>query len=57
MHDFLLYERAGCQTSVLPRPCMGITRLNVYAGEAAGYVITDAVDQDMMMAVTCPAST
>ncbi len=27
---------------------MGITRLNVYAGEAAGYVITDAVDQDMI---------
>jgi FtsP/CotA-like multicopper oxidase with cupredoxin domain len=27
---------------------MGITRLNVYAGEAAGYVLTDAVDQDMM---------
>jgi len=27
---------------------LGITRLNVYAGEAAGYVITDAVDQDMI---------
>jgi FtsP/CotA-like multicopper oxidase with cupredoxin domain len=27
---------------------MGITRLNVYAGEAAGYVITDAVEQDMI---------
>ncbi len=27
---------------------MGITRLNVYAGEAAGYVVTDAVDQDMI---------
>ncbi len=27
---------------------MGITRLNVYAGEAAGYVLTDAVDQDMI---------
>jgi len=27
---------------------MGITRLNVYAGEAAGYVITDQVDQDMI---------
>ena len=27
---------------------MAITRLNVYAGEAAGYVITDAVDQDMI---------
>ena len=26
----------------------GITRLNVYAGEAAGYVITDAVEQDMI---------
>jgi FtsP/CotA-like multicopper oxidase with cupredoxin domain len=27
---------------------MGITRLNVYAGEAAGYVITDAVEQDLI---------
>ena len=27
---------------------MGITRLNVYAGEAAGYVITNTVDQDMI---------
>ncbi len=26
----------------------GITRLNVYAGEAAGYVITDAVETDMI---------
>jgi FtsP/CotA-like multicopper oxidase with cupredoxin domain len=26
----------------------GITRLNVYAGEAAGYVITDNVEQDMI---------
>ncbi len=26
----------------------GITRLNVYAGEAAGYVITDPVEQDLM---------
>jgi FtsP/CotA-like multicopper oxidase with cupredoxin domain len=27
---------------------IGITRLNVYAGEAAGYVITDQVEQDMI---------
>jgi FtsP/CotA-like multicopper oxidase with cupredoxin domain len=27
---------------------LGITRLNVYTGEAAGYVITDAVEQDMI---------
>lgn len=27
---------------------LGITRLNVYAGEAGGYVITDTVDQDMI---------
>ena len=27
---------------------MAITRLNVYAGEAAGYVLTDAVEQDMI---------
>jgi FtsP/CotA-like multicopper oxidase with cupredoxin domain len=26
----------------------GITRLNVYAGEAAGYLVTDAVEQDMI---------
>ncbi len=26
----------------------GITRLNVYAGEAAGYVLTDAVEQDFI---------
>jgi FtsP/CotA-like multicopper oxidase with cupredoxin domain len=26
----------------------GITRVNVYAGEAAGYVVTDAVEQDMI---------
>jgi FtsP/CotA-like multicopper oxidase with cupredoxin domain len=27
---------------------LGITRLNVYSGQAAGYLITDAVDQDMI---------
>ncbi|OPY80970.1 MAG: Spore coat protein A [Syntrophorhabdus sp. PtaU1.Bin153] len=27
---------------------MGITRLNVYAGEAAGYLLADAVEQDMI---------
>ena len=27
---------------------MGITRLNVYAGEAAGYVVTDQVDTDLI---------
>jgi len=27
---------------------MGITRLNVYAGEAAGYLITDQVEQDLI---------
>ncbi len=27
---------------------VGITRLNVYAGEAAGYLITDDVDQDLI---------
>ncbi len=26
----------------------GITRLNVYAGEAAGYVVTDVVEQDLI---------
>ncbi|MBT0666115.1 chitobiase/beta-hexosaminidase C-terminal domain-containing protein [Geobacter pelophilus] len=27
---------------------LGITRLNVYAGEAAGYLITDAVEEDLI---------
>jgi len=27
---------------------MGITRLNVYAGEAAGYLLTDAVEKDLI---------
>ena len=27
---------------------LAITRLNVYAGEAGGYVLTDAVEQDMI---------
>lgn len=27
---------------------MGITRLNVYAGEAAGYIITDVAEQDLI---------
>ena len=26
----------------------GITRLNVYAGEAAGYLVTDQVEQDLI---------
>ncbi len=26
----------------------GITRLNVYAGEAAGYLLTDQVEQDLI---------
>ena len=26
----------------------GITRLNVYAGEAAGYLLTDPVEQDFI---------
>jgi len=35
---------------------MGITRLNVYAGEAAGYVLTDAVEQDMINGTNVSAS-
>lgn len=27
---------------------LGITRLNVYAGEAAGYIVTDQVEQDLI---------
>jgi len=33
----------------------GITRLNVYAGEAAGYVITDSVEQDLVTRGVLPA--
>ena len=33
----------------------GITRLNVYAGEAAGYLITDAVEQDLVSRGIIPA--
>ncbi|MRR05880.1 MAG: copper oxidase [Deltaproteobacteria bacterium] len=32
----------------------GITRLNVYAGEAAGYLITDATEQALISAGTLP---
>ena len=34
----------------------GITRLNVYAGEAAGYVITDAVEQKLVNDGTIPGT-
>jgi FtsP/CotA-like multicopper oxidase with cupredoxin domain len=33
----------------------GITRLNVYAGEAAGYLITDPVEQDLITRGILPA--
>ncbi len=33
----------------------GITRLNVYAGEAAGYLITDQAEQDLVNAGLIPA--
>ncbi len=33
----------------------GITRLNVYAGEAAGYLITDATEQKLIADGTIPA--
>jgi len=33
----------------------GITRLNVYAGEAAGYLITDPVEQDLITQGILPA--
>jgi FtsP/CotA-like multicopper oxidase with cupredoxin domain len=32
----------------------GITRLNVYAGEAAGYILTDATEQGLIVAGTLP---
>ena len=34
----------------------GITRLNVYAGEAAGYVVQDPVEQGLVTAGTIPAT-
>ena len=34
----------------------GITRLNVYAGEAAGYVLRDAVEQKLIANGTIPAN-
>src|SRR3989339_29421 len=33
----------------------GITRLNVYAGEAAGYILTDQTEQDLINAGIIPA--
>ena len=47
-HDVLLHQPAERPADVLPRPAYGITRLNVYAGEAAGYLLTDAVEQDLI---------
>ena len=46
--DLLLHQPAERPADVLPRPAYGITRLNVYAGEAAGYLITDQVEQDLI---------
>jgi FtsP/CotA-like multicopper oxidase with cupredoxin domain len=34
----------------------GITRLNVYAGEAAGYVLVDPVQEDALAAATVPGT-
>ncbi len=42
--DLLLQQPAERPADVLPRPRLGITRLNVYAGEAAGYLVTDQVE-------------
>ncbi len=57
--DPMLPGRSGCMTFFYTNAqsarlqfyhdhAHGITRLNVYAGEAAGYVITDAVETDMI---------
>jgi len=57
--DPLLPGRSGCMTFYYTNAqsarlqfyhdhAHGITRLNVYAGEAAGYLLTDAVEQDMI---------
>ena len=45
--DLLLHQRAERTADVLPRPPYGITRLNVYAGEAAPYVLQDPVEQKL----------
>ncbi len=34
----------------------GITRLNVYVGEAAGYVLADPVEEDALQAATAPGT-
>jgi FtsP/CotA-like multicopper oxidase with cupredoxin domain len=34
----------------------GITRLNVYAGEAAGYLLADPVEEDALAAATAPGT-
>ncbi len=45
---FFYTNAQGARLQFYHDHAMGITRLNVYAGEAAGYVITDAVEQDMI---------
>ena len=34
----------------------GITRLNVYAGEAAGYLLADPAEEDLLFAATVPGT-
>jgi hypothetical protein len=34
----------------------GITRLNVYAGEAAGYLLSDAAEEDALAAASVPGT-
>ena len=45
---FFYTNAQGARLQFYHDHAMGITRLNVYGGEAAGYVITDAVEQDMI---------
>ena len=47
-HDHFLHQRESARLMFYHDHALGITRLNVYAGEAAGYVLTDPVEQDMI---------
>ena len=46
--DVLLHQPAERRLMFYHDHAWGITRLNVYAGEAAGYVLTDATEQALI---------
>jgi FtsP/CotA-like multicopper oxidase with cupredoxin domain len=47
-HTFFYTNAQSARLQFYHDHALAITRLNVYVGEAAGYVLTDAVDQDMI---------